>query len=272
MVKTFFELLFFYLKIRPHIIHHSTISVCAVGSLAALPLNNCKIINGFTGLGFIFTSPDRLNGLMTRMALKICKFAWNGKNVWPLFQNNDDYETLFERGLCSRPPSFTNGSGVDTNLFKPRQKSCKKYKFILACGSRLVADKGIRELVEAMELVHDTHPDIELRIAGEVDHSNPSSLSLKLINKWRSKPYIKALGHVEDMVEFWNSSDAAILMSAREGMPKALIEAAACGLPIIASDIPGCRSIVKHNENGYLINPNDTQAIAAAKRLFRYQV
>ena len=262
MLRTFFELGYTYQKIKPQIIHHSTVSICAIGGLASLILYNCKIINGFTGLGYIFTSNNRDNNLILRAGLAIVKFTWNKGNVWPLFQNENDYETLFGRGLCSRPPSFIAGSGIDTDLFRPKSSPQKTKKFILSCGARLVADKGICELVEAMELVHETHQNIELRLAGEVDPNNPSSLAPDLINKWKRKPNIKIVGYVEDMVAFWTSSNAAILMSAREGLPKALIEAAACGLPLIASDISGCRPIVKHNQNGYLIDPKDPRAIA----------
>ena len=253
-----------YFKYQPDVIHHSSIGMCFVGSIAALILPKCIVINGFTGLGFIFSFDSRSSTLKFRFAKVIAGFVWNRPNVVPLFQNQDDYETLSRHGLCNSTPKFISGSGVDTDKFIPRSKQKHCSTLIVGCAARLVADKGFDQLLDAMELVSKVDANIVLSIAGNIDESNPSSLTSDQVDKWRSRNNIRIHGFVDDVVDFWNGCDIAILLSKREGLPKSLIEAASCGLPIIATDVPGCREIVRHNFNGYLVDPRSVASAANA--------
>ncbi len=120
-------------------------------------------------------------------------------------------------------------------------------------ASRLLGEKGIRELVKGFEIVRQQVPDAELWIAGKVYPPNPTSLSAAEVKDLADTPGIRVLGHQDDMLSIFDQVDIVALPSYREGTPKVLLEAAACGLPIVTTDVPGCRGVVEHGENGYLV-------------------
>ena len=168
------------------------------------------------------------------------------------------------------------GSGVDVEKFKPvagEQEPGKGSERILnpAIGngprilfaSRLLGEKGVRELVEAFEIVRGQVPDAELWIAGKVYPPNPTSLSAADVENLALQPGIRMLGHVDYMVSIFGQVDIVALPSYREGTPKVLLEAAACGLPIVATDIPGCRGVVVDGESGYLVPVKSIEQLAA---------
>ena len=134
-------------------------------------------------------------------------------------------------------------------------------KLVIGCASRLLRDKGIPELIEAVKIVEKNY-DIELRVAGDIHLKNPSSCTPNDLEKWSKILSVKFLGNVSDMVGFWQGCDVAILPSHREGFPKALLEAAACGLPLLGSDVPGVREIVVDGVNGLLFAKGDCHDIA----------
>jgi glycosyltransferase involved in cell wall biosynthesis len=129
---------------------------------------------------------------------------------------------------------------------------------------RLLDDKGLRTLVAAHEILNRRGRSIELIIAGEADPANPASIPDKEIQAWTRRPGIKMLGQVSDIRDVWTRAHIAVLPSRREGLPKSLLEAAACGRPIVATDVPGCREIALHNENALLVPVDDPPALADA--------
>ena len=182
-----------------------------------------------------------------------------------LFQNPDDRAVFFKRGLSVGDAPLIPGSGVDDQKFRPvaTKSSLGKNncKLVIGCASRLLRDKGIPELIEAVKIVEKNY-DIELQIAGDIHLKNPSSCTPKDIEKWSKILSVKFLGNVSDMVGFWQGCDVAILPSHREGFPKALLEAAACGLPLLGSDVPGVREIAVNGYNGLLFAKGDCHDIA----------
>ena len=129
---------------------------------------------------------------------------------------------------------------------------------------RLLEDKGIRVLIAAHDILTQRGLDIRLRIAGEPDPANPSSISPAEIEAWRSHPHLDLLGYVADIGGLWAGATIAALPSRREGLPLSLLEAAACGRPLVATDVPGCREIARANVNALLVPPDDAQALADA--------
>ena len=182
-----------------------------------------------------------------------------------LFQNPDDRAVFVKRGLSAGNAPLIPGSGVDDQKFRPiaTKTSLGKNnrKLVIGCATRLLRDKGIPELIEAVKIIEKNY-DIELQIAGDIHLKNPSSCTPKDIEKWSKILSVKFLGNVSDMVGFWQGCDVAILPSHREGFPKALLEAAACGLPLLGSDVPGVREIVVDGVNGLLFVKGDCQDIA----------
>jgi glycosyltransferase involved in cell wall biosynthesis len=128
----------------------------------------------------------------------------------------------------------------------------------------LLEDKGIRPLVAAIRLLDDRGTAVNLLIAGDIDPANPSSVKASELDQWIKSPAITWAGHVNDISAIWAKSHIAALPSRREGLPKALLEAAACGRPMVATDVPGCREIVLPGKTGLLVPPHDKAALADA--------
>jgi glycosyltransferase involved in cell wall biosynthesis len=134
----------------------------------------------------------------------------------------------------------------------------------IAYVGRLLADKGLRTLVAASAILANRGRPVRVLIAGEPDPANPTSIPLEEIESWRARSDLTLLGYVADIREVWAAAHIAVLPSRREGLPKSLLEAAACGRPLVASDVPGCREIVRTGVNGLLVPPDDAAALADA--------
>ena len=254
-----------YKSVQPDLIYHSSVQMCFLGSLACLFTGNLPSINAITGVGYLFSS-EQPKAKFLRWALSpVLQVLWRRPGTITLFQNPDDRAVFIKRGLSAGNAPLIPGSGVDDQKFRPvTTKSSlgkKNRKLVIGCASRLLRDKGIPELIEAIKIVEKNY-DIELRVAGDIHLKNPSSCTPHDIEKWSKILSAKFLGNVSDMVGFWQGCDVAILPSHREGFPKALLEAAACGLPLLGSDVPGVREIVVDGVNGLLFAKGDCHDIA----------
>lgn len=136
--------------------------------------------------------------------------------------------------------------------------------FRVLLPARLLWDKGLSELVTAARLLRAEGRSIEILFAGTPDPGNPASVSEATVRGWVEEGLIIWLGHVEDMPALYHSVDAVVLPSYREGLPKGLIEAGACGLPLVTTDVPGCREVVTDGVDGLLVPPGDAEALAVA--------
>jgi glycosyltransferase involved in cell wall biosynthesis len=155
-----------------------------------------------------------------------------------------------------------SGSGIETDKLTPLPEP--PGPLTIAFAGRLLRDKGVRTLVEAHEILARRGQPVRLLIAGEPDPANPASIPSKEIMGWARLPGITLLGHVSDIRSVWKDAHIAVLVSRREGLPMSLLEAAACGRPIIASDVPGCREVARPGVNGLLVPPDDAGALADA--------
>jgi glycosyltransferase involved in cell wall biosynthesis len=129
---------------------------------------------------------------------------------------------------------------------------------------RLLDDKGVRPLIEAQALMRQQGESVRLLIAGDRDPANPASIPAEEVDDWRRRPGVELLGHVSGIEKVWGRAHIAVLPSRREGLPKSLLEAAAFGRPIVATDVPGCREIARHDVNAFLVPPDDPVALADA--------
>jgi glycosyltransferase involved in cell wall biosynthesis len=154
------------------------------------------------------------------------------------------------------------GSGVDIDRMAPSPEPTGAVT--VAFVGRLVESKGIRALVAAHELLRQRGRDIRLVIAGLPDPANPASISPDEIDAWTRRPNVTHLGFVEDIAALWASAHIAALPSHREGLPLSLLEAAACGRPLVATDVPGCRVIARPGVNALLVRLDDAVALADA--------
>ena len=254
-----------YKSMQPDLIYHSSVQMSFLGSLARLCLSGTPSINAITGIGYLFSS-EQLKAKLLRCALKpVLQLLWRRAGTLMLFQNSDDREVFVKLGLSVKNAPLILGSGVDDDKFRPPVAKAAVRKnnppLVIGCASRLLHEKGIPELVRAVKDV-EKKCKIELRVAGDVYLKNPSSCTAGDIEKWSKIPSVKFLGNVSDMRSFWHSCSVAILPSHREGFPKALLEAAACGLPLLGTDVPGVREIVLNGVNGLLFAKGDYRDIA----------
>jgi glycosyltransferase involved in cell wall biosynthesis len=179
-----------------------------------------------------------------------------------LVQNPDDRAGLEALGIDAARIALIPGSGVDVDGLKAQPEPVGP--ITVAFVGRLLADKGIHALVAAQRLLRQRGSNIELLIAGTPDPANPASLSPSEAEALNAEPGITWLGHVTDIGGLWARAHIAVLPSRREGLPKSLLEAAACGRPMIAADVPGCREVVLHGETGLRFPVDDAPALAEA--------
>jgi glycosyltransferase involved in cell wall biosynthesis len=254
-----------YRQIKPDLAHHFTPRCVVLGSIAARKTRVPHVVNALTGLGHVFTSTS-VKSMFARPGLRwLLKRNLNGANRAVIFQNQEDLDELATTGVVdAQRCHLIRGSGVDPDKFQPAQSERDDEEIRVLFASRLIGEKGIRELVVAMgEVVHQ-HPNAVLWVAGEPYAQNPTSLTTADLQMMGKQPWLKLFGHVDDMLPLLQQSDIAALPSYREGTPKILLEAASCALPIVATDIPGCQGVVMEGVNGYLVSVRDSVELTTA--------
>lgn len=247
-------------QVRPKIVHHVALQPVVLGSLAALGLP-AACVNALTGFGYTFASTTAKARFMWWLMTAAIRFLMHRNSV-VLVQNEDDRAKLASMGIAPSRIVLIPGSGVDVETLTPLPEPAGPPA--MAFVGRLLAYKGIRVAVEAQTLLHGRGSDVQLVVAGAPDPANPDSLPEDEAQSWSKRPGVTWLGHVRSISEVWSRAHIAVLPSRHEGIPKSLLEAAACGRPMVATDVPGCRDIVRHGETGLLVPVDDPSALAAA--------
>jgi glycosyltransferase involved in cell wall biosynthesis len=248
-------------EVEPVLTHHVALQACVLGMLASLG-RPCACVNAFIGLGYSFTSETSKARAVRAIVGSLLRFLINRKNSTALVQNGDDMAALMSLGIAKNQIALIPGSGVDVNRFTPLGEPVGGPTFGFV--GRLLDDKGVRTLVAAHRLLRRRIPDAKLLIAGTPDPANPATVTEAEARSWNDEAGITWLGHVADIAAFWVKTHVAVLPSRREGLPLSLMEAAACGRAMIASDAPGCREIVLHEQTGLLFPVDDAMALADA--------
>lgn len=253
-----------YRRIRPTHCHHFTIKCVLYGSFAARLAGVAKTINAITGLGHVFVSGSRRIGVVRRPILWLYRLCLRGTDV--IFQNDDDRQAFAVAGLLDGVRThLIRGSGVDINRFRPEPgRRFDRTPVSILFASRLLWEKGLAELIEAAHILAERKLSATVRIAGEADPGNPSEVPIATLDAWRALPNVELLGHRDDVDRLLAQTDIVVLPSYREGTPRILLEAAAAGLPLVATNVPGCREVVRDGENGILVPERDGKALADA--------
>ncbi len=250
-----------YRRIRPALVHHVAVQASIVGSFATTGLS-CVRLNTLAGLGFAFTSSTVKARLVRPLLRVLLRYCLRHPNAAVLVQNPDDRQVVSGLGVASDKIFIIRGSGVETDKLRPMPEPAGPVT--VAFVGRLLEDKGIRVLVRAHELLAQRGQGVRLLIAGDPDPANPVSIPPDEIAIWARRPGLALLGHVPDIREVWKAAHIAVLPSRREGLPKSLLEAAACGRPIVATDVPGCREIALPDINALLVPADDAERLADA--------
>ena len=254
---------------RPDVLMAYTAKPNVYGSMAAHALG-IPVVNNIAGLGSAFIKGGRLVLVLTNLY----RFALTrSKRVF--FQNPDDYRQFVEMSLVRTAQcAVLPGSGVDLQRFQPvplpnlqekdkrNLQNVNDRQFIFLLVARLLKDKGVQEFVDAARLLKSNYPWAEFALLGFKDSQNPNAVSEDQLALWQEKGWVTYWGSSADVREPLALADCVVLPSYREGTPRTLLEAAAMGRPLVATDVPGCREVVRHGFNGLLCRPRDAQDLA----------
>ena len=241
-------------RFRPNIFIGFTAKPNIYGSVTAA-IWGVPALPNVSGLGTAFIKPGPLSifvGSLYRLAFRKCPLVF--------FQNTDDADLFVSRKIVRRDQvRLLPGSGIDLDHFSPASPTSQiRFLFI----GRLLGDKGVREFVEAAKLLRADRPDWQFQLLGPIDEGNRSAIKQAELDQWLADGCIEYLGEVEDVRPFIAAATAVVLPSYREGLPRSLLEAAAMARPLVASDVPGNRHIVRHGSNGFLCAARDPADLA----------
>jgi len=257
------EIAALYRRERPALVHHVALKPAVLGSVAALVAGVPAVVNAVTGVGFIASSPSWRARLLRRPLDVALTHLLERRNSGVIVQNEDDRRLLLAlHPTAAERIAVIRGSGIDTAHFAPVPEPPPP--IVAGFAGRLLEDKGVATLIEAQQQVWRSGVPLHLMLAGAPDPENPSSIDAATLARWRDLPGIQWLGTIEDVRELWRKAHIAVLPSRREGLPKSLLEAAAMGRPLVATDVPGCREIARAGVNALLVPPDDAPALAAA--------
>lgn len=253
-----------YKKEKPDIVHHVAIKPVIYGSLAARLTGVPKIVNAISGFGSVFIKRGKVS-IGSHFIKLIYKYALKHPRIFIIVQNKDDFEFVQKfSGLRREQIILIKGSGVDLEQF-PYTKPEKKNTPVILMASRMLYDKGVKEFVgAARKIVCQNKHAAEFVLAGKLDAENKSGIPEKILKEWNREGCVKWIGHQEDMVALYKKADIIALPSYREGLPKTLIEACAIGRAIVTTNVPGCREVVNHGENGLLVEKGNEEQLSAA--------
>ncbi|MGE0549000.1 MAG: glycosyltransferase family 4 protein [Kofleriaceae bacterium] len=250
-----------YDAVDPLLAHHVSLQPAVLASLAAVD-RNVACVNALTGFGYAFSSSAGRARVLRPVIGSVLRLLLNRGSTVALVQNPDDEHALRSLGVPQRRIVRISGSGVELERFS--QVPEPSGPIVVGYVGRLLEDKGVHTLVEAHRLLRRRGLLLDLKIAGAPDPANPSSIKVEQLEYWRTQPGIHLLGHISDIPGFWANAHIAVLPSRREGLPKSMLEAAACGRPMIATDAPGCREVVIPGETGRLVPVDNAPALATA--------
>ena len=246
-------------RIRPDVFLGWTIKPNVYGSMAAHALG-IPVINNVSGLGTVFIKQNWL----TATASALYRVAFTRSST-VFFQNSVDRDLFVRRGLLKRGQTMLlPGSGINTKRFRPVQADGRSRPFTFLMIARLIRDKGIHEYCDAAAIIRKERGDVRFAVVGPVDVENRTAVTQTQLDRWLVEGTIVHHGETDDVRPFIADADCVVLPSYREGMPRSLLEAAAMGKPLVATDVPGCTEIARAGENAILCRACDARSLADA--------
>jgi glycosyltransferase involved in cell wall biosynthesis len=249
---------------KPDIVHHIALKPVLYGSIAALGRREMRVINALTGLGYLAASSSPKAAFLRPLIWGAFRYLLNRPNQQVLLQNQDDRRLLISKlKISPEKISIIRGPGVDLKLFHPSPEPGGTPLVLLA--SRMLWNKGIQEFVDAAKSLRNRGVTARFVLAGDTDLGSPSGIPRQQLLDWQNSGAVEWLGHRKEMPQIFEQANLVCLpFRGGEGIPKALMEAAASGRAIVATDVPGCREIVRQGINGLLVPPRNATALAEA--------
>lgn len=250
-------------KLKPDVVFSYTIKNNLFGALAAKRLK-IPFVPNVTGLGTAFLS----SGALQRIAEALYRSAFAGLPI-VFFQNEDDNALFVERGLVAPDQArLLPGSGIDLLRFSASPLPAEESPMTFLMIARLLKDKGVVEYVEAARIVKKKFPHTRFQILGAIGSENRTAIGSDTVDEWIREGAVEYLGTTNDVRPAIEAATCVVLPSYREGAPRTLIEAAAMGRPLIATDVPGCRSVLDHEITGYLCEVRSAESLSSSIERF----
>ncbi len=261
--KTFLAIMKIFYKVKPNIAHLVTIKPILLGGIAARITNIPGVIAAISGLGYIFIDQGFIASIRRFFIKALYKTSLGHKNLKIICQNLNDLDEIQQATKRSNDSfSIISGSGVALNQFTHVPDRNKIPKIIMA--SRLLKDKGVIEFAEAAEILKEKNIQAEFILVGDPDPDNPSSIHSSQLEEWEQKGILECWGYIDNMQDVLSQASIVVLPSYREGFPKVLMEAAACGRAVITTDVAGCRDAIYNGVTGLLVPAKDANSLADA--------
>lgn len=249
-------------KLRPDLVHCISPKGILYGGFASRILRIKSLVLAISGMGYLFTG--KIHGykkIIQFFYIRILKFICTHSNKVIIVQNEDDKDQLINYyKLSTDDVVIISGSGIDLSHYRNTYKV--KDNKVITLVARMLYDKGIKEFVEAAEIVKNKISNIEFYLVGPIDNENPARIEKKQIISWESKKLILWKNYQKDIREIYSYTTIVCLPSYREGMPKVLLEAAACGIPVVTTDTIGCREAIIPGFTGDLVPIQNSNELA----------
>jgi len=253
-----------YRRLQPDLIHHFAMKPIVFGGLVARFSGIKSVVQAFTGLGYAFISGTVVSALRRKLVILALRVGCRRAGTIAILQNQADIEELVtERVIPREQTVLIKGSGVAVDEIDARPEPAGVVRVVLL--GRMLREKGVEEFVSASEQLRAEGVSADFLLAGPTDPASPGGLSLEKLNDWTRSGVVKYLGFVQDVPSLFSSCHIICLPSYyREGLPKSLVEAAACGRAIVTTNLPGCRDVVQDGVNGLLVPARDVSSLAVA--------
>lgn len=253
-------------RLRPDVVHLVTIKPVLYGGIAARLARVPGVVAAVSGLGFVFTNTGSRAALLRGIVARLYRVALGHPNLRVVFQNSMDRAVLVQlEAVTDTRAVIVPGSGVDLREYLAVAEPPGRPVVVMAV--RLLREKGVAEFIEAARQLRSAGVTARFLLAGSPDSGNPSSVTAAELNAWRSEGSVELAGHCSDVAALFAGAHLVVLPSYYgEGLPKVLVEAAACGRAVVTTDSPGCRDAIEPGVTGLLVPPRDATSLAASIR------
>jgi glycosyltransferase involved in cell wall biosynthesis len=264
-LRSFWQIYRTFRRLNPDTVHLVTIKPVLYGGIAARFARIPAVVSAISGLGYAFSGNSLKGRIISLIVKPLYRSALGHRTQRVIFQNDHDRATIESLGIdLSGKVEMIRGSGVDLEIFKPTPEP--EGPVTVVVPSRLLRDKGIAEFVDAARLLKREGSTARFVLVGDAPRGNPDTVPRAVLDAWKAEGVVEFWGFRTDMPDVLGQAHIVVLPSFREGLPKALIEAAACGRPVVTTDAPGCRDAIIENKTGRLVPVRDIQALAGAMR------
>ena len=263
-LRTLLQLIGLFRRIKPSLVHLITIKPVLYGGIAARVAGVKSVVSAISGLGTVFLAESLASKLRKCLVTRLYAVAFKQERLAVIFQNPVDRDTLITMGVLQiEQACMIPGSGVALADYPYLPEPDGKPVVVMA--SRLLRNKGVLEFVSAAKLLSQRGLIVDMRLIGSPDPDNPNTVTKQELEQWVDEGYVNFLGFRKDIAAQYAAANIVCLPSYYgEGLPKSLVEAAACGRAVVTTDHPGCRDAIKPNETGLLVPVKDAVALADA--------